>query len=111
EYSEFAIGELEDFAPEGSCELGCTLAMIGVVAFVLTPAIVQNGEKPDDFDRSAGLFRQSKAVFENPGPVSDSVFAVAGEGVMGEDSADYQTQVQWHGRAAFDRSPWPIRQS
>jgi hypothetical protein len=111
EYPEFAIGELEDFASEGSCELGRTLAVIGVVAFVLAPAIVQDGEELDDFDPGAGFIRQSKAVFENPGPVGDSVFAVPGKGVIGEDGADYETQVQWHGRAAFARSPWRITQS
>ena len=74
-------------------ELGGTGAVIRVRALVDPPRVVEDGEESDHLDVRTRLPGQAEPILQHPGPVSDTVIAVPGEGVLFQDGVEDEGYV------------------
>lgn len=82
EQPEFVIAEFEEVAPQFRSKNGGPSTMLWVGNFVDSPRVVQDCEQGSNLGIGSRSFRQSQSVFEDSGPMRNTVISTKRQSII-----------------------------
>jgi hypothetical protein len=96
EQNEVVIGERKILFTKLCCQLGTTLAMPIIKAFIDSPGVVENSEKLNHFEIGSGFLGKSKSNLQHSSPMRNAMRSIDGQGIIFENGMNEGFELE-HG--------------